>query len=535
MSRLGKGFFLLGLSCSLPAYGAADSLTFDEWREEFRREAVDSGVSAQTLDIAFAEQKLIPSVITRDRKQPELRKDFQSYIDNAINVLRIRKAKKMLAQNESLLNDIYKKYGVPPAYLVAFWAMETDFGNRKGDYPIISALSTLAYDTRRPDFFRSELMHAVRMVQAGILPDKMKGSWAGAFGNFQFMPSTYHAFAVDYDGDGTADLWNSLPDALASAANYLSAEGWNKAIGWGKEVFLPKRFDWNLIERQKTLREWQAAGIEFSADAAPLSTTAKLFLPAGIQGPAFLVYSNFDVILQWNNSVLYAVAIGHLADRIQGLPPFKKKYATGKTLTLEDSIEVQELLAEMKLYDGKADGILGRKSREAVRKFQNLYDFPADGYAGPSLLHFMRLVLSGGAERKDLTFDEVRELQTILSKGSYYKGPIDGKMGKSTQTAIDLYKKVYGLQEKEVNRKLLTKMRLQAARGMENGEQDPAVTEFWRKEEELRKKELKKQSKIKKLKRKLKAKNRKKKSVAGKTGKKVQNRLDSLSVSRYSA
>lgn len=535
MSRLSKGFFLLGLSCSLPAYGGTDSLTFDEWYEEFRREAVDSGVSAQTLDIAFAEQKLIPSVITRDRKQPELRKDFQTYIDNAINVLRVRKAKRMLAENKALLDDIYKKYGVPPAYLVAFWAMETDFGNSKGDYPIIGALSTLAYDTRRPDFFRSELMHAVKMVQSGVLPDKMKGSWAGAFGNFQFMPSTYHAFAVDYDGDGIADLWNSLPDALASAANYLSTEGWDKSIGWGGEAFLPKRFDWNLIERQKALREWRELGVEFSTNGTPLSTPAKLFLPAGIQGPAFLVYSNFDVILQWNNSVLYAIAIGHLADRIQGFPPFKKKYASGKTLTLEDSIEIQELLAKMKLYDGKTDGILGRKSREAVRKFQNLYDLPADGYAGPSLLHFMRLVLNGGAERKNLSFDEVRELQAILSKGSYYKGPVDGKMGKSTQKAIELYKKVYGLQDKEINRKLLTKMRLQAARGMENGEQDPAVKEFWKQEEELRRQELKKLNKIKKLKKKLKAKSKNKKHGAGRTGKKVQNRLDSQSVSRYSA
>ncbi len=526
MSRLGKGLFLLGLTCSFPACGA-ESLTFAEWYEEFRREAVEKGISAQTLDIAFAEQKTLPSVITRDRKQPELRKDFQSYIDNAINVSRIRKAKRLLSENEALLNGIYKKYGVPPAYLIAFWGMETDFGTRKGDYPIISALSTLAYDTRRPDFFRSELFHAVKMVQAGILPEKMKGSWAGAFGNFQFMPSTYHAFAVDYDGDGTADLWNSLPDALASAANYLSSEGWNKSIGWGREVFLPKRFDWNLIEQRKTLQEWRNEGIEFTSDATPLSTQAALFLPAGIQGPAFLVYSNFHVILKWNNSVLYAIAVGHLADRIQGNPAFKKKYAAGKTFSLENSLEVQELLAKMKLYEGDADGILGRKSREAVRKFQAMYDLPADGYASPSLLHFMRLVLSGGAERKELTFDEVRELQIILSKGSYYKGPVDGKLGKSTKTAIELYKKVYGLQGAEINRKLLAKMRVQAARNLESGNTDPLVAEFWKQEEVKQKEKLKKSRKTKSLNKKVKPKKRKKSKLAPKIGKKVYIRLDS--------
>lgn len=527
MFRLGKGFFLLGMACSLPAYGA-ESLSFAEWYEEFRREAVNNGVSAQTLDTAFAEQRLIPSVITRDRKQPELRKDFQTYIDNAINSLRIRKAQRMMNENKALLDGIYKKYGVPPAYLIAFWGMETDFGNSKGEYPIIGALSTLAYDTRRPDFFRSELMHAVKMVQAGISPERMKGSWAGAFGNFQFMPSTYHAFAVDRDGDGVPDLWNSLPDALASAANYLSSVGWNKSIGWGVEAFLPKRFDWNLIEQKRTLQEWLDAGVEFlNFGKAPLTTPAKLFLPAGIQGPAFLVYSNFDVILQWNNSVLYAVAVGHLADRIQGLPPFKKKYAAGKTFTLENSLEVQELLTKMNLYEGEADGILGRKSREAVRKFQAMYDLPADGYANPSLLHFMRLVLSGGAERKDLTFDEVRELQTILSKGSYYKGPIDGKLGKSTKTAVDLYKKVYGLQGTEINRKLLTKMRIQAARNLEIGSTDPLVAEFWKQEAEKQKARLKKQQKIKKLNKKLKPKKRKRKNAASKPAKKVDNRLDS--------
>lgn len=475
---------------SFPAPAAAMGLTFDEWVEEFRREAVENGVSAQTLDRAFQSLKLEPAVIALDRKQPEFRRDFQTYIDNAINVLRIKKAQKLMTEHARLLYEIEKKYKVPANYLLAFWGMETNFGTAKGEYPTISALATLAYDTRRPDFFRTELMHGVQMVQNGLSADRMKGSWAGAFGNFQFMPSTFRHFGTDYDGDGQVDLWDSLPDALASAANYLSSEGWNPAVGWGREVLLPKKFDWEQIERKKTLREWLADGIVF-ADGAPVaeppSTQAELFLPAGIHGPAFLTFSNFRVILKWNRSVLYAVSVGHLADRIQGRRPFSKKYfQRGPSFTLENAQEVQELLTKMKLYDGDIDGVLGRKSREAVRKFQSMYGLPADGYAGASLLHFMRLAVSGGAKRDKLTFDEIVEMQKILAKGDYYVGPVDGKLGRSTLNGIELYKRVYGISSDAVNRTLLEKMRVQFARNLENGDRDPLVKENLRLEKERR-------------------------------------------------
>ena len=466
-------------------------LTFEEWIEEFRREAVENGISAQSLDRAFQSLRLEPAAITMDRKQPEFRQDFQSYIDNAINALRIRRAQRLMKQHADLLKEIEEKYKVPANYLLAFWGMETDFGTAKGTYPTINVLATLAYDTRRPAFFRSELMHGVHMVQDGLPVDKMTGSWAGAVGNFQFMPSTFRHFGIDYDGDGLVDLWNSLPDALASAANYLSAEGWNPDIGWGREVLLPKKFDWNLIEQKRTLREWLKEGIVFADKSAlkePLSTPAELFLPAGIHGPAFLMYSNFRVILKWNKSVLYAVSVGHLADRIMKKPPFSKKYfQRGSSFTLENSQEVQELLSKLGLYQGEIDGVLGRKSREAVRKFQTMYGLPADGYANASLLHFMRLAVSGGIKRNKLTFDEVIELQKILAKGSYYIGPIDGKLGPATLKGIDLYKKVYGISSEAVNRTLLEKMRVQFARNLENGEIDPLVKENIRQEKERKK------------------------------------------------
>lgn len=503
-SWLKWGVFCYTLLNAVPSQAAISGvgLTFEEWVEEFRREAVENGISAQSLDRAFQELEIQPAVIMLDRKQPEFRRDFQSYIDNAINLARIKKARTMMQTHEKLLNEIEKKYGVPANYLIAFWGMETDFGRTQGDHPTLGVLATLAYDTRRSSFFRSELMHGVRLVQDGLPTEKMTGSWAGAVGNFQFMPSTLRNFGVDYDNDGQVDLWNSLPDALASAANYLSAEGWNSSIGWGREVFLPKKFNWNLIEKKKPLQDWMKEGISFadkSRVSEPMSTQAELFLPAGIHGPAFLVYSNFRVILKWNNSVLYAISVGHLADRIKDAPAFSKKYfQRGALFTMENALEIQELLQKMGLYNGELDGVLGRRSREAVRKFQSMYDLPADGYANASLLHFMRLALSGGAKRNQLTFDEIIEMQQILSKGSYYIGPVDGKLGKATLKGIDLYKQVYGITSENVNRNLLEKMRVQSARGMENGEIEPLVREYIRQEEERRKEEKRKAEKARK-------------------------------------
>ncbi len=499
-SWLKCGVFCCAVLGSSPLSAATGGvgLTFEEWVEEFRREAVNNGISAQSLDRAFQFLRLEPGVITMDRKQPEFRRDFQSYIDNAINVPRIKKAQKLMNEHADLLKQIEQKYRVPANYLLAFWGMETNFGTVKGTYPTINVLATLAYDTRRPAFFRSELMHGVHLIQDGLPVDKMTGSWAGAVGNFQFMPSTFRHFGTDYDGDGQVDLWNSLSDALASAANYLSAEGWDPDIGWGREVLLPKKFDWNLIEQKKTLKEWLKEGIIFADKSPlnePLSTPAELFLPAGVHGPAFLMYSNFRVILKWNKSVLYAVSVGHLADRILKKPEFSKKYfQRGPSFTLENAQEVQELLSKMGLYQGEIDGVLGRKSREAVRKFQAMYGLPADGYANASLLHFMRLAVRGGIKRNKLTFDEVTEMQKILAKGSYYIGPVDGKLGPDTLKGIELYKKVYGISSESVNRTLLEKMRVQFARNLENGEIDPLVKENIRLEQE-RKKAIKKAAK----------------------------------------
>lgn len=469
----------------------AAAMSFDDWYEEFRRDAVEQGVRVSALDIAFQDVQMLDSVILADRKQPEFRKDLKSYLENAVNNRRISLAKKALKEHRSFLNGLYEKYGVTSNYLIAFWAMETDFGRVKGSYSVFSSLATLAYDTRRPDFFRKELMNALRLVEKGLPAEKMKGSWAGAMGNFQFMPTTYLAFGIDADGDGCADIFNSIRDAMASAANYLAAEGWRKGERWGREVRLPKNFDWSLIEKQKTLKEWKKLGISFvekiNGAKEPDTLKASLILPEGIEGPAFLAYPNFYVMMRWNKSVLYALSVGYLADRINNRAGFKTLSSTKPArFTMENAMEVQRILLSMGLYKGDIDGILGAKSREAVRAFQTKYDLPPDGYANAGLLTFMRLVSTKKNTQENLTFDEIVEVQKILSKGKYYVGPLDGKLGKSTREGIELFKQVYNIRSNKTDRRLLVKMRLHAGRNMENGDIEPIVRDYHRQKEKER-------------------------------------------------
>ncbi len=481
--------FLSGMGMSVPA--SAVSVSFDDWYEDFRRDAVEQGVRVSVLDAAMHDVKVIDSVISSDRKQPEFRKDLNSYLQNAVNDRRISLSKKALAQYGDFLNDLYEQYGVTSNYLIAFWAMETDFGRAKGTYSVFSALATLAYDTRRPDFFRAELMNALRLVDLGLPAEKMKGSWAGAMGNFQFMPTTYLAYGVDADKDGYADIFNSTHDAMASAANYLAAEGWRRGERWGREVRLPKNFDWSLIEQKKTLKEWRKLGISFTAPASdvtePDKTPATLILPAGIEGPAFLAYPNFYVIMRWNKSVLYALSVGYLADRMKGRGGFKTlSKEKPEPFSMEDAMEIQRLLAAQGLYDGDIDGILGARTREAVRAFQLKYDLPPDGYANAGLLACMRWLMAEKSAADELRFDEIVEMQKILAKGKYYVGPFDGKLGAGTKEGVELFKRVYNIKSSKINRRLLIEMRLHAGRNMENGEVEPIVAAHHKRKEDER-------------------------------------------------
>lgn len=293
---------------------------FSAWLRELRDEARRNGIREATLNAALTGIKPIPRVIELDRNQPEFKLTYRQYMERVVPQSRIDKGRRMLAENRALIEPIAKKYGVPANYLVAFWGVETDFGRVTGGFQVIPALATLAHDGRRSSFFRKELMYALQIVDEGnVTPDKMVGSWAGAMGQCQFMPSSFVRFAVDADGDGRKDLWNDKRDVFASAANYLSQSGWKASESWGRAVTLPKSFDRKLGGNvQRTLKTWSVLGVR-GANGKPLpqtEQTAALVIPDMDDTAAFLVYDNYSTILKWNRSTFYALAVGQLADAL---------------------------------------------------------------------------------------------------------------------------------------------------------------------------------------------------------------------------
>lgn len=369
---------------------------FRVWLDGVRQEALSRGISRTTLDKALNLTRPLDRVLELDQRQPEFVDTFWNYVDKRINAERIKKGRDLLDIYQPLFIGIENNLKVPPRFLVAFWALETNFGQNTGGFPVIAALSTLAYDTRRADFFRNELLAALEILDAGHIDvAEMKGSWAGAMGQMQFMPSTFKHYAVDADKDGRADLWNSLPDALTSAANYLNRIGWQEDEIWGREVKLPKGFDWRLagLETKKTVKTWAALGVEQAdGDALPPSySQGSVLLPQGHEGPAFLVYRNFDVIMSWNRSINYALSVALLADRLRGMPGIRYgRQADNRRMTRDEAIEMQTRLNRLGFDTGKVDGVIGARSRLAVRQFQEAAKLPADGYASLTLLEHLR-------------------------------------------------------------------------------------------------------------------------------------------------
>ena len=293
---------------------------FSAWLRELRDEARGKGIREATLDAALNNLKPIPRVLELDRNQPEFKLTYRQYMERVVPQSRIDKGRQMLAENRALIEPIAQKYGVPANHLVAFWGVETDFGRVTGGFQVIPALATLAHDGRRSSFFRRELMYALQIVDEGnIMPDKMVGSWAGAMGQCQFMPSSFVRFAVDADGDGRKDLWNDKRDVFASAANYLSQSGWKASESWGRAVTLPKTFDRRLGgDVRRTLKTWSALGVrDAQGKALPQSDqTTALIIPDMDDNAAFLVGDNYSTILKWNRSTFYALAVGQLADAL---------------------------------------------------------------------------------------------------------------------------------------------------------------------------------------------------------------------------
>lgn len=331
-------------------------------------------------------------VISLDRKQPEFLQTFSEYLGLRVTPERVERGRALLEQHRSFLLDLQHQYGVPPQYLVSFWGLETNYGSYLGRMPTLDSLATLACDQRRSEFFSGEFIAALQLMQRESLkPVDMQGSWAGAVGHTQFMPSSYLRYAVDGDGDGQIDLWRSERDALASGANYLKSLGWQSDLRWGREVQLPSDFPFQLAgqrDQRRPLQEWADHGVKRN-DGGKLPTAnvdAALLLPAGHRGPAFLIYDNFDVIMDWNYSELYAIAVGHLADRIAGAGALRDGPDAQQPLRKTDIELAQKTLNALGYDAGPVDGILGSATRSALREFQLANNMVADGYPNPSTL-----------------------------------------------------------------------------------------------------------------------------------------------------
>lgn len=370
---------------------AATSLDTDAFRgfvEALRPDAAARGISAATFEAAFhGVTAPDAAIVARTRSQREFVRPVWDYLVGAASAGRIARGRARAAALASTLRAIEARYGVPEAVILSIWGVESDFGADAGSVSTIRALATLAEAQYRGDLFRNELLAALTILQRGdIMPDRMSGSWAGAMGQVQFLPSTYLSHAVDFDGDGRRDIWTSDADALASIAAYLKDLGWNPSISWGYAVLLPAQFD--LTRYAGPLSDFAARGVR-RVDGKPLSGQgrASLFLPGGIGAPAFLITENFEVIRGYNTSDSYALAVGHLADRLDGGPALASRWpAAGARLDGPGLRALQKGLAAAGVYDGPEDGRAGPRLREAIRRYQIDAGLPADGYATPSLL-----------------------------------------------------------------------------------------------------------------------------------------------------
>jgi membrane-bound lytic murein transglycosylase B len=370
----------------------AQSGDFQACLQTIKADAVRQGVPAEVADRAF--QGLTPDqkVIDLDSRQPEFSLTYAKYVGSSVSVERIAKGQQKLAQNRVLLDAIQGEYGVPPQYIMAFWGLETNYGGYMGDFQVVRSVATLGCMTKRTAFFSNETVQALRiLVLDRMTREQLRGSWAGAMGNMQFMPSTFMKWGVDRDGNGKIDLWTSLPDSFASAANYLRGVGFRPGLPSSEEVFLPQGFPFDQADTtiEKPVRAWAAMGVK-RAGNAPLPNVddpASITLPAGWRGPAFILYPNFKAVMNWNRSTLYALAVGILAQQIVGGPPVMQSApADDEPLSHNTIVDIQSRLAKLGLYSDEADGLLGPKTRSAVRLFQKQVGVPADGHPTPDVV-----------------------------------------------------------------------------------------------------------------------------------------------------
>ncbi|APX22490.1 MAG: lytic murein transglycosylase [Rhodobacteraceae bacterium] len=369
---------------------------FRDWVAEFRDRALDQGISTSVFDAAFRGVRYDPAVIKRDRNQNEFTKTVWVYLDSAASDARIAAGRKALEANRALLDRIEAKYGVDKQAVLAIWGLESAYGTFRGSDPVIQSLATLAYDTRRADFFEGQLVDALTILQSGDTSvAHMRGSWAGAMGHTQFMPSSFLELAEDWNGDGKRDIWSDDPaDALASAAHYLAENGWTHGQPWGVEVTLPDDFDYTLAAREieKSAADWAALGVR-GTDGAPVADhgPASILLPGGHEGAAFMIFGNFSVIESYNTADAYVIGVGHLGDRIMGAGPIRHGWPReDRALTLPERKELQTRLRSAGFDPEKIDGRIGPLTINAVRDYQQSAGMVPDGYASLLVLDALR-------------------------------------------------------------------------------------------------------------------------------------------------
>ena len=374
-----------------PAGDAATAQRFARWVADFRAAARAQGISEATLRSAFDPVQYLPRVIELDRAQPEFTRTVWDYLDNAVTPQRIATGQEKLGQVRAEADAAAARYGVPSAVVVAIWGMESNYGANYGNTPVIDALATLGFEGRREEWARGELISALKILDSGhIARERMVGSWAGAMGQTQFLPSNFLAYAVDADGDGRRDIWGSMPDVVASTANFLSRSGWQAGMPWGAELRLPAGFDFGRADMavRQSSAQWAAEGLR-TIDGQPLPEFAdgSVLLPAGARGPAFLVGPNFRAVLRYNNSINYALAVSLLAQRLGGGPgvqaPWPRDMAA---LSRSQTIELQNALNQRGFATGTADGVMGPATRDGLRRYQRSVGLPADGYPSAEVL-----------------------------------------------------------------------------------------------------------------------------------------------------
>lgn len=379
-----------------PVVTLASSDGLAAWIKGFRGRALSKGVSSATFDRAFKGVRYDPEVIKRDHNQSEFTKTLWDYLDSAASDTRIANGKAALRKQGAVLDRIEKRFGVDKHVVAAVWGLESAYGTFRGSKDLIGSLATLAYDARRGAFFEQQLVAALQIIEAGdVAPRSMTGSWAGAMGHTQFIPTSYLDYAVDFTGDGKRDIWSDDPtDALASTANYLAKFGWVTGQPWGVEVKVPDGFDYTLANRKvlKSPADWGALGVkDMSGRNVPNHGAASVLLPAGAEGAAFMIFKNFEVIERYNTADAYVIGVGHLSDRLRGGPAIKASWPRGdRALTFDERIEMQKLLTAKGFDTRKIDGKIGPLTINAVRQYQKSQGLVQDGYASLRILQRLR-------------------------------------------------------------------------------------------------------------------------------------------------